>query len=176
PILTSKLETTVPISDDTSLITLDISANIVLLEKILDESHLSNIDFPVTGETPLLTGCGLAAYLSYLCSTTEHKCIAVHPNFSGNSYVDSIMGQEMQASNFLLNPRAHLMQSIEVVLIPILLQGQESMSYADLQRSVGHWKGIAPISMLSQVVMPKIVDILFACMLKQTFSVISDLT
>uniref|UniRef100_A0A915IYB2 Uncharacterized protein n=1 Tax=Romanomermis culicivorax TaxID=13658 RepID=A0A915IYB2_ROMCU len=172
PILTSKLEKTIPLEDNASLTTLDTSSKIAMLEKILGESHLSDIDFPVFGETPLLTACGLAAYLSYLCSITELKCIAVHPNFSGNSYAQAIILSEMQASNFLLNPGGHSMESVAVVFLPILLLGEESKSYADLQGSVGHWvlgvyhTGKVCPSMPNHSQMRRVVAFLCACTLK----------
>uniref|UniRef100_A0A915JQA0 Ubiquitin-like protease family profile domain-containing protein n=1 Tax=Romanomermis culicivorax TaxID=13658 RepID=A0A915JQA0_ROMCU len=90
---------------------------------------------------PLLTQSGLAAYVSYLCTISQVKCIAVHPSFIANFYCKEVRSHnvEMQASDFILNPRAHSFSTVSVVFIPVLLHDLQPVPAAMLTTSVGHW-------------------------------------
>uniref|UniRef100_A0A915IIA1 Ubiquitin-like protease family profile domain-containing protein n=1 Tax=Romanomermis culicivorax TaxID=13658 RepID=A0A915IIA1_ROMCU len=112
-----------------------------LLANILAETHVSNMDLQEVDANPVLTDCALGCYLSYLCTVTPVKCIAVHPSFISNYYAKEVRERNvsMQASDFLINPRSHSFNLVSHIFIPVLLRELNPVPMAILTSSIGHW-------------------------------------
>uniref|UniRef100_A0A915J2S9 Ubiquitin-like protease family profile domain-containing protein n=1 Tax=Romanomermis culicivorax TaxID=13658 RepID=A0A915J2S9_ROMCU len=78
---------------------------------------------------------------SAVADEAKLKCVAVHPSFVANFYSEEVRSRniEMQASDFMLNPRNHSLSNVSAVFIPVLLRDLKPVPAAMLRTSIGHW-------------------------------------